>query len=73
MCNDYSMKAIRMVIGLLIMGIQEGISIRGERKSSKRKLISFKDLVKIEPGVSVSEEILNEAESKCDQKTIDKE
>ena len=27
MCNDYSMKAIRMVIGLLIMGIEEGISI----------------------------------------------
>ena len=73
MCNDDSMKAIRMVIGLLIEGIQEGISIRGERKSSKRKLISSKDLVKIEPEVSVSEEILKEADSKCDEETVDSE
>ena len=73
MCNDDSVKAIRMVIGLLIEGIQEGISIRGERKSSKRKLISSKDLVKIEPEVSVSEEILKEADSKCDEETEDGE
>ena len=73
MCNDDSMKAIRMVIGLLIEGIQEGISIRGERKSSKRKLISSKDLVKIEPEVSVSEEILKEADSKYDEETVDSE
>ena len=73
MCNDDSVKAIRMVIGLLIEGIQEGISIRGERKSSKRKLISSKDLVKIEPEVSVSEEILKEADSKCDEETVDSE
>ena len=73
MCNDDSMKAIRMVIGLLIEGIQEGVSIRGERKSSKRKLISSKDLVKIEPEVSVSEEILKEADSKYDEETVDSE
>ena len=65
------MKAIRMVIGLLIMGIQEGISIRGERKSSKRKLISSKDLGRIEPELSILEEILRLADSKCDEETVD--
>jgi small subunit ribosomal protein S2 len=60
MCNDDSVKAIRMVVGLLLEGIQEGIAIRGERRSAKKKLISANDLVKIVPEVSISKEIVEE-------------
>ncbi|MDR1401490.1 MAG: 30S ribosomal protein S2 [Puniceicoccales bacterium] len=60
MCNDDSGRAIRMIVGLLLEGIQEGIAIRGERKSSKKKLLSAGDLVQIVPEVSISQEIVDE-------------
>jgi small subunit ribosomal protein S2 len=60
MCNDDSVKAIRLVVALLLEGIQEGISTRGERKSSKKKILSTDDLVKIVPEVSMSQEIVDE-------------
>jgi small subunit ribosomal protein S2 len=62
-CNDDSGKAIRLIVGLFLEGIQEGIAIRGERKSSKKKLLSTDDLVKIVPEVSMSQEIVDEMSS----------
>jgi small subunit ribosomal protein S2 len=64
MCNDDSVKAIRMIVGLFLEGVREGIAIRGERKSSRKKLLSADDLVKIEPEVSMSREIVREISSK---------
>jgi small subunit ribosomal protein S2 len=60
MCNDDSAKAIRMVVGLILEGVQEGITLRGERKFLKKKLLSSDDLVTIEPEVSLSGEIVSE-------------
>ncbi|MDR1413996.1 MAG: 30S ribosomal protein S2 [Puniceicoccales bacterium] len=60
MCNDDSGRAIRMIVGLLLEGFQEGIAIRGERKSSKKKLLSANDLIQIVPEVSMSKEIVDE-------------
>ena len=60
MCNDDSVKAVRLAIGLLVEAIQEGIEIRGERKVVKKKLLSSDDLVKIVPEVSLSEGIEKE-------------
>jgi small subunit ribosomal protein S2 len=60
MCNDDSAKAIRMVVGLILEGIQEGIALRGERKSLKKKLLSASDLVTVDPEVSISEQIVAE-------------
>jgi small subunit ribosomal protein S2 len=64
MCNDDAAKAIRMVVGLLLDGVQEGIAIRGERKSSKKKLLSADDLVKVAPEVAMSKEITDEIAAK---------
>jgi small subunit ribosomal protein S2 len=60
LCNDDSVKAIRMVFGLFLEGIEEGIKIRRERKSSKAKLFSTSDLVKIVPEVAMSQGIVDE-------------
>ncbi|MDR1595822.1 MAG: 30S ribosomal protein S2 [Puniceicoccales bacterium] len=60
MCNDDSAKAIRMIVGLFLEGVQEGITIRGERRSTKKKLLSADDLVKIVPEVSMSRNIVDE-------------
>lgn len=60
MCNDDSVKAIRMVVGLLLEGIQEGITIRGDKRSSKKKLISQDEFVKVAPEVKISQEIAQE-------------
>ncbi|MDR0742576.1 MAG: 30S ribosomal protein S2 [Puniceicoccales bacterium] len=60
MCNDDSVKAIRMILGLFLEGVQEGIAIRGERRSSRRKLLSTDDMIKIVPEVSMSKEIVDE-------------
>lgn len=72
MCNDDSAKAIRMIVGLLLEGIQEGIAVRGEKKSAKKKLLSSGDLVKIVPEVSISEGIVQEM-SASDNNTATKE
>ncbi|MDR1433423.1 MAG: 30S ribosomal protein S2 [Puniceicoccales bacterium] len=60
MCNDDSAKAIRMIVGLFLEGVQEGIAIRGERKSSRKKLLSADDLITVVPDVSMSREIVDE-------------
>jgi small subunit ribosomal protein S2 len=59
-CNDDSVKTIRLITALLLEGIQEGISVRGEKKSSKKKILSTDELVKIVPEVSISQEIVDE-------------
>ncbi|MDR1528579.1 MAG: 30S ribosomal protein S2 [Puniceicoccales bacterium] len=60
MCNDDSAKAIRMILGVFLEGVQEGIAIRGERRSSRKKLLSTDDMIKIVPEVSMSKEIVDE-------------
>ncbi|MDR2738150.1 MAG: 30S ribosomal protein S2 [Puniceicoccales bacterium] len=69
-CNDDSVKAIRLIVGLFLEGVQEGIAIRGERKPSKKKLLSVDDLVKIVPEVSMSQEIVDEMSTHIAAKKI---
>ncbi|MDR2432935.1 MAG: 30S ribosomal protein S2 [Puniceicoccales bacterium] len=73
MCNDDSAKAIRMILGLFLEGVQEGIAIRGERRSSKKKLLSTDDMVKIVPEVSMSKEIVDEISTNLLTETLNKE
>ncbi|MDR2778969.1 MAG: 30S ribosomal protein S2 [Puniceicoccales bacterium] len=70
MCNDDSAKAIRMILGLFLEGIQEGIVIRGERKSSRKKLLSTDDMVKIVPEVAMSKEIVDEISTNLSAETL---
>ncbi|MDR1173403.1 MAG: 30S ribosomal protein S2 [Puniceicoccales bacterium] len=70
MCNDDSAKAIRMILGLFLEGVQEGIAIRGERRSSRKKLLSTDDMIKIVPEVSMSKEIVDEMSTNLSTETL---
>ncbi|MDR1890991.1 MAG: 30S ribosomal protein S2 [Puniceicoccales bacterium] len=70
MCNDDSTKAIRMILGLFLEGVQEGITIRGERKSSRKKLLSTDDMIKIVPEVAMSKEIIDEISTNLSAETL---
>ncbi|MDR2776741.1 MAG: 30S ribosomal protein S2 [Puniceicoccales bacterium] len=69
MCNDDSAKAIRMILGVFLEDVQEGIAIRGERRSSRKKLLSTDDMIKIVPEVSMSKEIADEISTNLLTKT----
>ncbi|MDR2602986.1 MAG: 30S ribosomal protein S2 [Puniceicoccales bacterium] len=71
MCNDDSAKAMRMILGLFLESVQEGIAIRGERRSSKKKLLSTDDMIKIVPEVSISKEIVDEISTNLLTETLD--
>ncbi|MDR0693355.1 MAG: 30S ribosomal protein S2 [Puniceicoccales bacterium] len=71
MCNDDSAKAMRMILGLFLEGVQEGIALRGERRSSKKKLLSTDDMIKIVPEVSMSKEIVDEISTNLLAETLE--
>jgi small subunit ribosomal protein S2 len=71
MCNDDSAKAIRMILGLFLEGVQEGIVIRGERRLSRKKLLSTDDMIKIIPEVAISKEIVDEMSTNSPTKTLE--
>lgn len=64
MANDDAVKSIRMVVGILLEGIQDGIRQRVEKKiANTRKLISKEELVGVDAGVSFSEGMKEEMAS----------
>ncbi|MDR1457619.1 MAG: 30S ribosomal protein S2 [Puniceicoccales bacterium] len=71
MCNDDSAKAMRMILGLFLEDVQEGIAIRGERRPSKKKLLSTDDMIKIVPEVSMSKEIVDEISTNLLTETLE--
>ena len=64
MANDDAVKSIRMVVGILLEGIQDGIRQRVEKKvANTRKLISKEELVGVDAEVSFSDGMKEEMAS----------
>ncbi|MDR1255719.1 MAG: 30S ribosomal protein S2 [Puniceicoccales bacterium] len=59
--NDDSTKSIRLILGTLLEGVQEGMSQRTLKHSDAKKLITKDELVQIEPEVTISGNIDAEA------------
>ncbi|MDR0595302.1 MAG: 30S ribosomal protein S2 [Puniceicoccales bacterium] len=65
--NDDSVKSIRLILGILLEGVQDGLSQRTAKRDDAKKLISKEELVSIEPDVtidmSIDTETMEEPES----------
>jgi small subunit ribosomal protein S2 len=59
--NDDSAKSIRMILGILIESVQDGIIKRSAKRSDVKKLITREELVQIEPEVTIADNIDREA------------
>jgi small subunit ribosomal protein S2 len=55
--NDDSAKSIRLILGILIEGVQDGIIKRSAKRSETKKLITMEELVQIEPEVTIADNI----------------
>ncbi|MDR0679749.1 MAG: 30S ribosomal protein S2 [Puniceicoccales bacterium] len=55
--NDDSVKSIRLILGILLEGVQDGLSQRTAKQGDAKKLISKEELVSIEPDVTIDTSI----------------
>jgi ribosomal protein S2 len=55
--NDDSAKSIRLILGILIEGVQDGLIKRAAKRSDTKKLITKEELVQIEPEVTIAADI----------------
>jgi small subunit ribosomal protein S2 len=59
--NDDSAKSIRLILGTLLEGVQDGLSRRVAKRSDAKKLITREELIQIEPDVTIAGDIDTEA------------
>jgi small subunit ribosomal protein S2 len=55
--NDDSVKSIRLVLGILLEGIQDGLSKRVAKRGDAKKLITKEEIMQIEPDVTIAVDI----------------
>ncbi|MDR3273802.1 MAG: 30S ribosomal protein S2 [Puniceicoccales bacterium] len=59
--NDDSVKSIRLILGILLEGVQDGLSKRMVKHGEGKRLITKDELVKIEPDVTIGVDIDTES------------
>jgi small subunit ribosomal protein S2 len=71
--NDDSAKSIRLIIGILIEGVQDGLIKRTAKRSDAKRFITKEELVQIEPEVTIADNINTDAvEAEAEEKPAEK-
>jgi small subunit ribosomal protein S2 len=61
MSNDDSAKSIRLILGILLEGVQDGLSKRAAKRDDAKRLVTKEELLQVEPDVTIAGDIDMEA------------